>query len=166
MRARVTASAVTALVVSAGTLTGCSSEGIGGAVGEIARDSAQQAVEDATGGDVSLNFGEGATLPSDWPTAVPVPEGELSAAAVTGSGWTVATTGPSLEMTDYAAALEEAGFTESRGGSVADAASGARYSDGDYRVDIAWAGEPGGDTGLLTVVVAGASVDPSASPSA
>ena len=75
---------VTALVVSAGTLTGCSSEGIGGAVGEIARESAQKAVEDATGGDVSLNFGDGATLPADWPAAVPVPEGELSAAAVTG----------------------------------------------------------------------------------
>ncbi len=163
MRARVTASAVTALVVSAGTLTGCSSDGIGGAVGEIARESAQRAVDDATGGDVSLNFGEGATLPEDWPAAVPVPEGDLSAAAVTGSGWTVATTGPSLEMTDYTAALEEAGFAET-GGAGIDAASAARYSDGEYKVDIAWAGEPGGDTGLLTVVVApeGSSPSPSA----
>lgn len=162
MRARLTASAVTAIVVSAGTLTGCSGDTVRGAVGEITRDAAQQALEDATGGTVSLNFGDGATVPSDWPDAVPVPEGELTAAAVAGAGWTVATTGPSLDLTDYVDALEQAGFEEDTGAAVGDAVSGARYRDGAYVVDVAWASQPGGDSGLMTVVVApeGASASP------
>ncbi|GMA36764.1 hypothetical protein [Demequina litorisediminis] len=73
MRLAATAAVTT---LSATMLAGCSAEGLGDAVGTFARDSAQQAVEDATGGDISLNFGDGATLPADWPDSIPVPEGE------------------------------------------------------------------------------------------
>ncbi|MFV0633142.1 hypothetical protein [Demequina sp.] len=151
MRLAATA-ATTAL--SAVFLAGCSAEDLGGAVGQIAKDAAQQAVEDATGGDVSVNFGDGANLPADWPATVPAPEGELAAAAVTGTGWTVAASGSSLEMTDYVAALTDAGFVEDNSVSVSDAVGGERYSDGTHVVDVAWAAQPGGDSGFLTVVVA------------
>ncbi|MFV0286153.1 MAG: hypothetical protein ACK5IM_07160 [Demequina sp.] len=151
MRLAATAAVTT---LSATMLAGCSAEGLGDAVGTFARDSAQQAVEDATGGDISLNFGDGATLPADWPDSIPVPEGELAAAAVTGEGWTIAATAPSLTLTDYVEQLEDAGFTASASGSVGDAASTHHLSDGTHAVTTAWAAEPGGDSGLITVVVA------------
>ncbi|GMA36763.1 hypothetical protein GCM10025876_29670 [Demequina litorisediminis] len=50
--------------------------------------------------------------------------------------------------------LEDAGFTASASGAVGDAASTHHLSDGTHSVTTAWAAEPGGDSGLITVVVA------------
>ncbi|WP_143340415.1 hypothetical protein [Demequina sp. NBRC 110057] len=151
---RLAATAATVTTLSAGFLAGCSADDLGSTVATYARDAAQQAVEDATGGDVSLNFGDGATLPTDWPESIPVPDGELAAAATTGEGWTIATTGPSLALTDYVEQLEDAGFSDAGSGSAGDAATAHHMSDGEHAVTAAWASEPGGDSGLITVVVA------------
>ncbi|WP_084039488.1 hypothetical protein [Demequina sp. NBRC 110053] len=150
MRLAATAAATT---LSVALLAGCSAEGLEGAASEFAGDAAQQALDEVTGGGVSVDLGDGATLPEDWPAGLPAPAGELAAAAATGAGWTVAATGPSLEMTDYVAALEEAGFAIDQDVAVAGSVTAQRLSDGAHVVDVAWAAQPGSDAGLLTVIV-------------
>lgn len=145
--------AISAAILGSVALSGCSGDGFGDAVGELAQDAAEQAINEATGGEASINLGDGASLPASWPETVPAPEFELQAAAATGSGWTAAATAPSLSVDDYVAQLEDAGFTAGSDVSVQDAARSENLTDGNYSVTASWAKEPGGDSGLLTVVV-------------
>ena len=107
---RPTRRVVLALVVAAAGLplvAGCS-------VGDTVRDSVNGAVQDATGGDVSL----GGQLPADWPTEIPVLDGEvLFATGGVGEsgvgGWVVTVNATSTTPLDDARAeLLAAGFTE------------------------------------------------------
>ena len=111
---RPTRRVVLALVIAAAglpLLAGCS-------VGDTVRDSVNGAVngavQDATGGDVSL----GGQLPADWPTEIPVLEGEvLFATGGVGEsgvgGWVVTVNATSTTPLDDARAeLLAAGFTE------------------------------------------------------
>lgn len=99
-----------AFVVAAAGLTllaGCS-------VGDSVRETVNGAVQDATGGNVSL----GGELPTDWPAEIPVIEGEvLFATGGVGEsgvgGWVVTVNATSTSPLEYARAqLVEAGFTE------------------------------------------------------
>ncbi|WP_062076648.1 hypothetical protein [Demequina globuliformis] len=149
-----------AVLFTSVTLTGCASGGwtedLGNAAASAAGSAAEQALQDATGGDVSVNLGNGASVPSDWPDSVPVPDLELAAASVTGSGWTAVAPAPALAFDDYVDELEHAGFSSIGDISMEDAAKTDRLDDGSHEVTVAWAKEPGGDSGLLTVTVAGA----------
>ncbi|WP_233197817.1 hypothetical protein [Cryobacterium sp. Y57] len=111
---RPTRRVVLALVVAAAGLplvAGCS-------VGESVRDSVNGAVngavQDATGGDVSL----GGQLPADWPSEIPVLDGEvlLATGSLGESGvgvWVVTVNATSTTPLDDARAqLLSAGFTE------------------------------------------------------
>lgn len=144
---------IPAVMVTSVALTGCTSDGWTGDLADAAGSAAGNAIEEATGGDVSVNLGDGASVPSDWPESVPVPAMELSAAAVTGSGWTAAATGPSLAFDDYVEELEMAGFEAAGGVAHEDAARSDKLSDGTHDVVVVWAKEPGGDSGLLTITV-------------
>ncbi|TFC91025.1 MULTISPECIES: hypothetical protein [Cryobacterium] len=99
-RVRVLAVAVAALAL----LSGCSGEGVGGAVNGV--------VTEASGGDVSL----GGQLPDGWPADIPVIEGDLGFGAANstdgGRGWVVTVTTDAADpLSDATTVLEAAGFS-------------------------------------------------------
>ena len=112
--------------VSASLLTGCNPT-------DLVNQGVEDAIESATGGDVSL--GE---LPEGFPESVPVIEGDIAVGAGGGStgadGWTVVVTSDAADpMADAVAALEAADFTKDP--SIATGGVGAEfYSDGEYSV--------------------------------
>jgi nucleotide-binding universal stress UspA family protein len=104
--------------VTASLLTGC----FANPVEELVNRSVEGAVEEATGGDVSLS-GE---LPADFPAEVPVIEGKIGLSA-----------GDALA--EAAAELEAAGYTEDT--AVSGGQVGAKvYTGADYLVLLAGEG--------------------------
>ena len=120
--------------VTATLLTGC----FGNPVENLVQQGVEDAVEGATGGDVSL----GGELPADFPTSVPLVDGDISLAAGAGGaeGWVVVITSSASDpVADAAAALEEAGFAEDT--TVTGAGVGAKvYSNAEYIVFVAGEG--------------------------
>ena len=112
--------------VTASLLTGCNPV-------DAVQQGVEEAIEGATGGDVSL--GE---LPEGFPESVPLIEGDIAIGgggeAAGGQGWTVAVTSEAADpMGDAVAALEAGGFTKDS--SIATGGMGAEfYSDGEYSV--------------------------------
>jgi len=112
--------------VTASLLTGCNPV-------DLVNKGVEDAIESATGGDVSL--GE---LPEDFPESIPVIEGDVAVGAGGGStgaeGWTVVITSTAADpMADATAALEAAGFTDDPAIS-SDGGGAAVYSNDEYRV--------------------------------
>jgi hypothetical protein len=96
-------------------LTGCGS--IGDAVEDQVSNQVENAVEDQIekaleSEDFDVDFGDGASLPDDFPTSVPVPDGTIVLGLGTPEGWAV-----TYELADMSAvddvveALESQGFT-------------------------------------------------------
>ncbi len=115
--------------VCAALLTGCNPV-------DLVQQGVEDAVEGATGGDVSL--GE---LPEDFPESVPVIEGDIAVGAGGGStgadGWVVVITSTAADpMAEAAAALEGAGFTEETAVSGGPMGASA-YSNAEYTVFLA-----------------------------
>lgn len=124
---RVTRIAVPALVagLALSGLVACSSP-----AEEIAQNVAEQAVEEAMGGDVDISdnsmtvtdaegnemaVGEGVSVPDSWPADVPLFDGELAMVTVQTDGnayamWMIEDT-PEAAADAYGAQLEGAGFT-------------------------------------------------------
>ena len=115
--------------ITASLLTGCF-----GNPGDLVNQGVEDAIESATGGEVSLD----GDLPADFPTSVPLIEGDdhrRGAARAETEGWVVVVT-PSDSadpVADAASALEAAGFTEDTTIS-GDGGGAALYSDGEYTV--------------------------------
>lgn len=126
--------------------------------GQVVADAAQKAVKDATGVDVNVDGG-GNSLPSNWPAAVPIIAGKISAAgsvsANGGTTWT-ATVGVSDLKSAYESAkakLASAGFkTDS------DTALEGNYignlSNGTYNVIISAVDTAGTKTVTYAVTAA------------
>ena len=114
--------------ITASLLTGCF-----GNPGDLVNQGVEDAIESATGGEVSLD----GDLPADFPTSVPLIEGDITVSAGGGGseGWVVVVTpsGSGDPVADAASALEAAGFTEDRTIS-GDGGGAALYSDGDHTV--------------------------------
>ena len=114
--------------ITASLLTGCF-----GNPGDLVNQGVEDAIESATGGEVSLD----GDLPADFPTSVPLIEGDISVAAGAGGaeGWVVVVT-PSDSgdpVADAVSELEAAGFTEDRSIS-GDGGGAAFYTDGEWTV--------------------------------
>lgn len=112
--------------VAASLLTGCNPA-------DVLNQGVEDAIEGATGGDVSL--GE---LPEGFPESVPVIEGEISVGAGGEAGgqegWTVVVTSDAADpMADAKAALESAGFSDDPSIST-DGGGAAAYSNDEYTV--------------------------------
>lgn len=120
--------------ITASLLTGC----FGNPVEDLVNQGVEDAVEGATGGDVSL----GGELPADFPTSVPILDGDINVAAGAGGteGWVVVITSSATDpVAEAAAALEGAGFTEDT--TVSGGGLGAKvYSNAEYLVMIAGEG--------------------------
>jgi hypothetical protein len=134
-----TTRAATALAIAgitASLLTGCF-----GNPADLVDKGVEDAIEGATGGDVSL----GGELPADFPTTVPLVDGDVTFAGgagdTDGKGWVVVLTSSAADpVADAAAALEGAGFTEDT--SMTGAEAGARiYTNPEYFVLLAGEGE-------------------------
>lgn len=132
--ARRAAAAVSIAALSALLFTGCANP-----LEDLVNEGVEGAIEDATGGEVSLD-GE---LPSDFPSEIPLVDGAVALGAGTGGadGWIVMITPTAADpLADAAAKLEGAGFTENTelSGSGAEALV---YSNGSYLVLLAGDGE-------------------------
>lgn len=131
--------AATAAVIAALTatlLSGCFPN-----PGDLVNRGVEDAIEDATGGEVSL----GGELPADFPDSVELIEGEIGFAAggeAGGtSGWTVMITSTAADpVAEAAAKLEAAGFAQDT--SLAGQDTGAVvFTNGEYLVLVAGEGE-------------------------
>lgn len=133
---RVRVLAVTMAVAGLALLAGCSGEGVGSAV--------NGAVNEATGGDVSL----GGQLPEGWPAEIPVIDGDIGFGAGNTAdgdqGWVVTVTSDAADpLADATARLETAGFS-------ADASATANVGDSGVAAltnetwDVVVAGTPEG----------------------
>ena len=129
--------------ITATLFTGC----FGNPVEDLVNQGVEDAVEGATGGDVSLD-GE---LPADFPPSIPLVDGDISFAAGAGGaeGWIVMVTSTAADpVADAAAKLEGAGFTQdtelSGGGAAAQV-----YTNGEFLVLLA--GDDNGETLSYTV---------------
>lgn len=133
--------AITIAGLTATLLTGC----FGNPVENLVNQGIEDAVEDATGGDVNLD-GE---LPADFPESVPVIDGDINLAAGTGGseGWVVVITSSAADpVAEAATALEGAGFTEDTSVS-AGGLGGVAYSNDEFIVLLA------GEGGTVTYTV-------------
>lgn len=112
--------------ITASLLTGCF-----GNPGDLVNQGVEDAIESATGGDVSLD----GDLPADFPTSVPLIEGDVSVAAGAGGsqGWVILITPSASDdpVADAASALEAAGFTADP---KVTGEGAALYSNGEYNV--------------------------------
>ena len=129
--------------ITASLLTGCF-----GNPADLVNRGVEDAIEGATGGDVSI--GE---LPADFPASIPLIDGEVTFAGGSGStgdgeGWIVVLTSTAADpVAEAATALEGAGFTEDA--NMSGAEGGARvYTNGEHLVILA------GDGTTLTYTVA------------
>ncbi|MGW9630500.1 hypothetical protein ACWGST_07325 [Agromyces sp. NPDC055520] len=116
------------------TLSGCFPN-----PGDLVNKGVEEAIEGATGGDVSL----GGELPADFPESIALIDGDIAFAAGAGGseGWMVMITSSAADpVADAAAKLEAAGFTEDTTLS-GDTASAVVYSNGEYLVLVAGDGE-------------------------
>ncbi|ANJ26562.1 hypothetical protein ATC03_07355 [Agromyces aureus] len=130
-----TALAVAAAGLAAGLLTGCVNP-----VEGLVKNGVEGAIEDATGGDVSL----GGELPEGFPAEIPVVEGQITVGIGTGesNSWVVVVKSTEADPAAAAsAALEGAGFTvdTSMTQEQRDALTGGQldanvYSNGTYLV--------------------------------
>ncbi|WP_022890629.1 hypothetical protein [Agromyces italicus] len=132
--ARRAAAAVAIAALSAALFTGCVNP-----IEDLVNEGVEGAIEDATGGEVSLD-GE---LPGDFPSEIPLVDGEIALGAGAGGadGWIVMITSTAADpVADAAAKLEGAGFAKNTelSGSGADALV---YSNGTYLVLLAADGE-------------------------
>jgi len=129
------AMAVVIAGLTASLLTGC----FGNPVEDLVNQGVEDAVEGATGGEVSLD-GE---LPADFPESVKLVEGDISFAGGTGTGegWLVMVTSEAADpVADARAALEWAGFAEDT--TVSGGGVGAVvYSNDEYLVLVAGDGK-------------------------
>jgi hypothetical protein len=120
--------------ITASLLTGCF-----GNPGDLVNQGVEDAIESATGGDVSL----GGELPEGFPTSVPLIDGDITVAAGSGGaeGWVVVITSSASDpVAEAASALEGAGFTEDT--TVSGAGMGAKvYTNDEYIVLVAGEGE-------------------------
>lgn len=100
-------------IVLAFTLAGCFQNpleaAIENAVEEQVTNAVEGAIESETGVDVDL--GDGVSLPSDWPSSVPVPDAPLNFATSGPEGWMVGFLATDLAVAEQGAeALKAAGF--------------------------------------------------------
>ena len=123
-------------VLTATMLSGCFPN-----PGDLVNQGVEDAIEGATGGDVSL----GGELPADFPDSVVLIDGEIGfaggAGGTGGESWVVIVSSSAADpVADAAAKLEGAGFTEDTTLS-GDTASAVVYSNGEYIVLLAGDGE-------------------------
>ncbi|HET6673007.1 MAG TPA: hypothetical protein VFG92_06490 [Agromyces sp.] len=129
----VTAIAIAGIVAT--LLTGC----FGNPVEDLVNRGVEDAVEGATGGDVSL----GGELPTDFPTSVPLIDGKIGVAAGAGNadGWMVVITSTAADpLADAATALEGAGFAEDPAAAAASEVARV-FSNDEYLVALVGSGE-------------------------
>ena len=106
---------------------------------DLVNQGVEDAIEGATGGDVSLD-GE---VPADFPTSVPLIDGDITFGAGAGGseGWIVMITSTAADpVADAAAKLEAAGFTQDTELSGSGAAAQV-YTNGEFLVLLAGDGE-------------------------
>ena len=130
-------------------LTGCGIEGV---------------VKDVTGGNVDIG---GKKVPADFPSAVPLYQGEIVLGATVGSGdkkvWNVTVKVPSgSAYKDISTQLTDAGFTGGFRSTSADGGTGT-FTDGQYGVLVVVTGA--GDNGWVANYSVSQSDSGSPSPS-
>lgn len=120
-------------VLTATMLSGCFPN-----PGDLVNQGVEDAIEEATGGDVSL----GGELPADFPESVVLIDGDISfAGGAGGDGWLVMISSSAADpVADAAAKLEAAGFTQDTTLN-GDTASAVVYSNDEYLVLIAGDGD-------------------------
>lgn len=138
--------AASVAVFASVALAGCFANPIEGLV----KGGVEQAVEGATGGDVSL----GGQLPAGFPSEIPLIDGEIgfggSAGEGSEAGWVVTIQSEAADpIAEARAKLEAAGFT-AEAGFEGDTGSLAAYRNERYGVVVA--GETGGVLYTVTPV--------------
>lgn len=106
----------------------------------VAEQAIEQAVKDTTGADVDVDAGGGVSLPSDFPSDVPVIDAKLTSAVSIPTGesktWTITfeVSDPDTAFTEASQKLTDAGFSE-----AVTEVSGTKvgtYDNGSWSVSV------------------------------
>jgi hypothetical protein len=124
----------------------------------LVEQGAQQAAEDVLGGDVDLNLdGDGASMPSDWPSDVPVIDGTIESSVRLGSGeeqtWSVTITVGNADeaWANIRSDFEGAGFTTDFESVSSDGSMGS-FSNGQYSAIVSTSDDGSGNFSATYVV--------------
>jgi hypothetical protein len=136
--------AATALAATLGLgLTGC----FGNPLESLAQNGIEQAVEQATGSDVSIDTdGTGASLPDSFPDSVPMIDGRIVSSMSAGDTWSVTVSVDSADAAkDGYDDLLAAGFTETSALDLGDDNVLNTTENDEYVVSYSWLSD--GDNG-------------------
>lgn len=127
-----------ALVVGALTLGGCSLPGIPipGLPGVEVNDGGYSLND----GDTTINVGPAVAMPGDFPSELPVPDGQLISAVAGEGAWTLVFDGADKgDVDELAEYFKSNGFTVNVESDIGSA-WGGNYSNDSYNVTINWDG--------------------------
>ena len=99
------------------------------------------------GSDLDINFGEGAALPSDWPTELPVPQGEILISGSSDGTSTIAMNTTLAFAEAGVAELQNDGYTIVQEQAIGDGAKVYILENDRYTVSYAWG--DGGENGVV-----------------
>jgi len=123
----------------------------------LVEQGAQNAVKDVTGGNVDLNVdGNGASMPKDWPSDVPVIDGTIQSSIRLGSGdtqtWSVTISVGNADeaWTTIKSDFEGSGFTTDFESVSSDGSMGS-FSDGQYSAIVSITTDSSGNSATYVV---------------
>lgn len=151
MKTRSRIVAGTVLLVAALGLSGCANP-----IEQLVNKGVEQALEGAIGGTdgkVDLNTGDGASLPADWPSEIPTPNGEVQFSVAADKGFMVTFIADKAEVDSALQKLSGAGFTEEGNIAAGDSRVISMKND-SWTVGITVTKESGGDRQLMAYIVA------------
>jgi hypothetical protein len=108
-----------------------------GLVEGLVEGGVEQLIEQGSG--VDIDFGDGAALPSDWPAALPVPDGEILLSGSSEGTSTIAMNTTVAFAESGLADLVNSGFTIAQEQSIGDGAKVYILENDSYTVSYAWA---------------------------
>jgi len=125
----------------------------------VTQEGVEQIIEAATGGNLDVDAGAGASVPADFPAEVPLINATLESSVAIGSGtdraWTLyySVDDAKAAFDDATGKLRAAGFAED---SIVDAAEASVgfYSNGSLSVTVSAAPGSGSDTPKIVYLVA------------
>jgi len=127
-------------------------------IAAVTEQGVEQAIEDATGGNVDIDTGSGASVPADFPSDVPLIDGKVSSSVSLGTGaeqsWNIvfSVSDANAAYADAVSKLTNAGYTEVAKVESADG-SFASYTNSAWSVTVSSAPAIGSEQAVVSYLV-------------
>lgn len=147
-RTTTTAAAAGLSLAAALTLSACANP-LDALVENVVGGGVENLIEGELGGDVDINFGDGADLPSAWPAEVPVPDGEILFSGSSEGTSTISINTTRAIVDQLVVDLQDSGYEITQETGLGSASQVYILENGTYSVSIAFGGDESEPTVLL-----------------